>query len=168
MGRRKDCYTDAQKLQVMQIVCEKIANSDLPLADICAMAKDVLPGSSTIRWWCTQSADLLALYSRAMIHRADYLAEQVISLADNAVDHVKARNQIIARQWATARLNPAKYSDKLNIDLNATVTVQDDPASLKSALAMYHILQRLQGKAVASGEVIELPRLGLPNTPTEP
>ena len=159
MARRKDCYTENEKLQLVTVVCEKLASSDMSIDDICVMSKGILPAASTLRLWGIQNAELSSMFSRAMVQRADYLVEPLISIVDNDPDAAKARNRMQCRQWIAGKLNPAKYSDKLNIGLNATVTVQDDPASLKSALALYHILQSLQSKAASAGEVIELPTI---------
>ena len=152
-------YSESQKKQIVTIVCEKLSNSDITLAAICELGKGQLPHPSTIREWCRDSAELAAVYSRAMTARADYFVEQMLEIADTEADSHKARNRIQARQWVAGKLNPAKYSDKLNLDVSGSITVQDDPASLKSALAIYHILQSLQSKAASAGEVIELPKI---------
>jgi hypothetical protein len=158
MAATRTNYTDAEKTAIVGMVCIKIGSSDKSLEMICKEHKDVLPSAAVLRRWLIDSQDLSTVYARALLSKGSYLVEQIVEISDTEPDSQKARNRIDARKWAAAKLNP-KYNEKLNIDLTASVTVQDDPASLKASLAMYHILQRLQARSGEAGEVIELPRL---------
>lgn len=66
--------------------------------------------------------ELAVAYVRAQEMRADLLADEVLSIADNAeIDPQRARNMIDARRWRTKTLNPKVYGER--IDLNVTQTV---------------------------------------------
>jgi len=79
-----------------------------------------------------QDREAAIAYARAQEMRADLLADEVISIADNEEDAAKARNQITARQWLASKLNTKRYGDR--IDLNVTQTV-DIGATLAEARA---------------------------------
>lgn len=76
--------------------------------------------------------DLSAAYGRAMETRADYLAEQIIEIADTESDSSKARNQIDARKWFAAKVHPKQYGER--VDLNVTQSI-DISAALEEARA---------------------------------
>jgi hypothetical protein len=62
-------------------------------------------------------------YARAQSSRADLMADQVVDIADNEPDANKARNQMNARIWATGKMKPSVYGDKIQIDVNQTVSI---------------------------------------------
>lgn len=84
--------------------------------------------------WINQNEEWLNKYTRARETQADYLADQIIEIADdkkgdlimgefgesgNAANVQRSKLQVEARKWIAAKLKPKKYSEK--IDLNATV-----------------------------------------------
>lgn len=62
-------------------------------------------------------------YARAQDTRADLFAEEIVSIADTEPDHNKARNQMNARIWATSKLKPHVYGERLDINMNTTVDI---------------------------------------------
>ena len=71
-------------------------------------------------------------YGRAMEARADFLADQIIEIADNESDSSKARNQIDARKWFASKVHPKQYGER--IDMNVTQSL-DISAILNEARA---------------------------------
>jgi hypothetical protein len=65
--------------------------------------------------------DLANRYARARLARADMMADQVLEIADSDNDPAKVRNQILARQWHTAKAAPQVYGERLDLNLNQTV-----------------------------------------------
>lgn len=74
--------------------------------------------------------ELSGRYSRAQLYRAESLADEIIHISDTEQDYGKARNQIDARKWYASKIMPAKYGDR--IDVNVTQTV-DIGAALEAA-----------------------------------
>lgn len=71
-------------------------------------------------------------YARAVEIRADLLADEALTIADNENDAAKARNQIQVRQWLASKLYARRYGDR--IDLNVTQTL-DVTSTLAEARA---------------------------------
>lgn len=70
----------------------------------------------------SKERELSVQYIRAQEIRADIMADEVTSIADNPdIDPVRARNMIEARKWRTKTLNPKTYGER--IDLNVTQTI---------------------------------------------
>lgn len=66
--------------------------------------------------------ELALAYVRAQEIRADLLADEILTIADNeAKDPHHARNQINARQWIASKHHTRRYGDR--IDLNVTQTI---------------------------------------------
>lgn len=93
-------------------ICKRIANGD-SLKSICDEKK--YPTTDTIRKWLHDFPEFLANYARAREQQADYYADEMIELADEAKDVNKARLQIDVRKWKASKLQPKKYGDKLDI-----------------------------------------------------
>lgn len=84
--------------------------------------------------WINQNEEWLNKYTRARDIQADYLADQIIEIADDSAhDTIHTENgemenkewvnrsklRVEARKWIASKLKPKKYGEK--IDLNATV-----------------------------------------------
>ena len=68
--------------------------------------------------------DLEAAYDLARKARAEVLVDEVILIADNLeLNPIRARNQIDARKWYAAKMQPTKYGDRLDINVNQTVDI---------------------------------------------
>jgi hypothetical protein len=61
--------------------------------------------------------DLYRRYSIAMRYRAEFVADEVISIADTEVDNMRARVRVDARKWYASKLLPTKYGDRLALDV---------------------------------------------------
>jgi hypothetical protein len=59
------------------------------------------------------------MYARAREERADMIADEVITIADTDPDPQRARVRIDARKWWAAKVNPRKYADKAEVNVNA-------------------------------------------------
>lgn len=63
--------------------------------------------------------ELSSLYDSARKERADNLANDVVSIADNETNPHKARVRIEARRWLASKMNAAVYGDKIDIQVSA-------------------------------------------------
>lgn len=98
-----------------------------------------MPAYSTVTEWRQEDETFAANYARAREDQADYLAEEIISIADEAKDANLARLQVDARKWKAGKLKPKVYGERLQLDGDMKVTLTDD--QLESRLA------QLLGKA---------------------
>ena len=124
------------KAQVMQDVCVEMAKGR-SLKNICD-SDDDLPSRETIRAWIAADDAISAKYARAAELRADHLFDEMFDIADDStkdiqevelpdgrfIDKVdyeyiqRSKLRIDTRKWALSKMNPKKYSDKVDITTN--------------------------------------------------
>jgi hypothetical protein len=139
-GRRKRL----NKERCCYVILRRIATSNRSITKICK--KKYLPSPETFYCWLEADRTLAEHYAKARRQQIDYMAEQILELAENDNRNPLAvRNHIDANKWLCSKLRPEKYGDKL--DISGTVQVQhDDVTSLQTALALHHILQQIQAR----------------------
>jgi hypothetical protein len=76
-----------------------------------------------------------ALYDKAQIYKAHGLVDDTIDIADNEIDHVRARNKIATRQWFAAKIYPSRYSDRIDINLK-TIDITQTLLDAQARVAM--------------------------------
>ena len=127
-GGRPSIYSEALAIEI----CSVIAESDRGIDDICAERKD-FPGARTVRTWIVENTEFQQLYACAKGLQADFIAHQILPLADQCRKGTKrvtkgngdveetegdmverCRLQIDARKWLAAKLAPKKYGDKID------------------------------------------------------
>lgn len=104
-------------------ICERIGNGE-SLRSICQ--DDYMPTTTTVYRWLQDHPDFRDQYADARARQADFYADQIVTLADTAEDHNKARLQIDARKWVAAKLLPKKYGEKVT----QTVEGGDKPVQI--------------------------------------
>ena len=123
-------------------ILERIADGEA-LAAICR--EDGMPHISTVFDWLSAEPDFADKYARAREQQADKLADEIVSIADEAVVLAKtdesgavelaldsvavARNRlrIDARKWVASKLKPKKYGDKIEHEHGGKVTIMAAP-----------------------------------------
>ncbi len=111
--------------EIADLICERIADG-ASLRKICE-EDDTLPSMRTIMRWLAKDEheEFRRLYAQAQDERADVYFEETLEISDKvAKDHnavAKARLQVDTRKWVCARMNPKKYSDRINIDTSVKV-----------------------------------------------
>lgn len=67
--------------------------------------------------WIAQNDTFRNQYAQACEERADYLAEEALSIADDdATDHGKVqrdRLRVDTRKWFVSKIHPKKYSERI-------------------------------------------------------
>src|SRR4051812_33839043 len=63
------------------LICQRIANTPRGLAKICESAD--MPSTATIYRWLREHDEFGYLYEEAKLIQADYLADEIIALADD-------------------------------------------------------------------------------------
>lgn len=88
------------------------------VASVCT--DDDMPHRATIYEWLAQNPDFSDRYARASEQRADHYFDEMLDIADRALPEEvqKAKLQIDTRKWVLSRMNPKKYSDKVQEERN--------------------------------------------------
>ena len=95
------------------------------------------------------------LYTRAQEAQAEFLAEEIVPIADNElIDPNRARNMISVRQWRASKLRPGKFGEKLEVQVKAEASIT---AALDAATARSSAIGRPEN--IVEAEVIETPTL---------
>ena len=127
-GGRPTKYTKELGIEI----CHAVANSSNGLLVICEQHPE-FPSARTIREWIFQDPEFSLLYEKAKQEQADYLADEIVAIADTPLigevirqtkdgtfaetgDNVqRSRLKIDARKWVAAKLKPKKYGDKVDV-----------------------------------------------------
>lgn len=122
--------------EIADLICDLISNSNKSLATVCKDERIKL-NPSTIYNWLNNNKAFLDKYACAKDCQADFLAEEIIEIADdNSSDIIitsnsegdtierenhefisRSRVRIDARKWVASKLKPKKYGDKLDVGL---------------------------------------------------
>lgn len=108
--------------------------------------KNVKISSSTFWGWIDDDEVKAKQYARACEERADYLADQILEIADSSEGDLyvddngdtkidgntvqRARTQIDARKWLLSKLNPKKYGDKVDVTSGGD-KIQSAPTAIR-------------------------------------
>lgn len=65
--------------------------------------------------------DRQKVYAQAQCARSELCVEEILDIADHEADPIRARNMIDARRWYASKMQPHKYGDKIDLNVNATV-----------------------------------------------
>lgn len=141
-------------------ICETIACSSKSLKTIC---KELNISPASVLNWLRKDNDFLAQYARAKQDQADFLAEEIIEIADDGSNDLmtivkgdetyemenkevvnRSKLRVEARKWIAAKLKPKKYGDKL--DLTSAGEKLEKPDTSRLTVAELTALARLQDK----------------------
>ncbi len=118
-------------------VCELVATGS-SLVTVC---ETLGIGYRTVYQWLEANTEFAQRYARACEARADYIADEIIAIADDGSrdykagedgvalvnhDHIaRSRLRVDARKWAASKLAPKKYGDKIQAEVFAKITLLD-------------------------------------------
>lgn len=134
-------------LELAEQICEKIATSDKGLRSICKELD--ISTMTVIRWLQNPAYESFCLqYARARARQADYLAEQILEIADetdkdsyvddkgnthmNSEFVARSRLRIDARKWVASKLAPKKYGDKIDLTSGGERIIMPDFSKLST------------------------------------
>lgn len=132
-------------------ICEQIATSSKSMKRICEELN--LP-IRTVLGWLQDIEEFQQLYARAKEQQADFLAEEMLEIADDGSNDFmtitkgsesynvedkewtsRSKLRVEARKWIASKLKPKKYGDKVeltgglnNTNINAEVTPEEAKA----------------------------------------
>jgi hypothetical protein len=136
-------YTEEKAL----LICERLADGE-SLKSICE--DESMPSKSTVFKWLSENATFSDMYARARETQADALFDDILSIADDARNDWMEKNfgeetrwvengeairrsqlRIDARKWMAGKLRPKKYGEKLDINLDGSVSfaISSEPVS---------------------------------------
>lgn len=118
--------------ELAEKICELTAESDKSLKTICI---ELGISISNVRKWLKDAdkKEFADEYARAKEEQADFLAEQILEIADDSSEDEqinpktgeitinqefvqRSKLRIDARKWVAAKLKPKKYGEKTSID----------------------------------------------------
>lgn len=120
-------------------ICSLISTTSKSMRTICGEVGIVM---QTFLNWLSSNEDFLAQYTRAKEQQADFLAEEILDIADNSDNDTievkrngiktvventewvnRSKLRVEARKWVAAKLKPKKYGDRIDINQN----IQEQP-----------------------------------------
>jgi hypothetical protein len=108
---RPTIYTQA----IADEICERLAHGE-------TLRKMVLdehmPASSAIYRWLDSNESFKEQYAQARVRQADYYAEMIIDESFGAHDASIGRLRMDALKWASSKIAPKKYGDKIELESN--------------------------------------------------
>ncbi len=103
---------------LVDTICEQIAMGR-SLVKICG---ELDLSYSQVMVWLQKYTDFAERYARARQDQADWYADEIISVIDNAKSDrneiERAKIKIEALKWVASKLKPKKYGDKLDLTSN--------------------------------------------------
>ena len=134
-------YTEA----VADDICERIARGK-SLINICS---ELNLSYSQVMVWLKKYTDFTDKYAHAREAQADWYADEIISVIDNAKSDrneiERAKVKIEALKWVASKLKPKKYGDKLDLTSNGDIM----PVPIYGGLSVKpHERKTLEGEVV--------------------
>jgi hypothetical protein len=103
--------------QLIDEICERIALGET-LRSICL--DNHMPARIQILRWLKKYPDFRSQYAQARLDQADTFAEEIIDIGRTAGDAQLGRLQMDALKWASSKIAPKKYGDKVEHEVNGT------------------------------------------------
>lgn len=110
-------------------ICERVACGQT-IREICSA--DDMPAMSTVFKWLNKNPEFAEQYARAKEAQADFLAEEMLEIADDGTNDwmerqggaspgwmvngeavQRSRLRVDARKWLMAKMAPKKYGDRI-------------------------------------------------------
>lgn len=95
---------------IVSVVCGCLAQGK-PLVQI--LTAEGMPEYATFMRWLAEDESIRDSYTRARESSADFLADEIVHIADNEPDPQVARVRIDARKWVAGKMKPKKYGDRV-------------------------------------------------------
>ncbi len=144
-GGRPVEWTPERKAAIQEYILEQLAIGR-SLVSICK--EPGTPSYVLVSTWRNEDEEFFKKYLRAREDQADYIADEISDIADNATDANLARLQIDARKWKAGKLKPKVYGDRINIDADVNLTVSDEQVESRVA----HLLRKAGTSGSPGGE----------------
>ena len=123
-------YSKEQIEKTFTEICRQIAEEGLSLRAV--LRSEDMPNSETFYKWLDADEKKSKQYTRATTSRAEEIFEDILVIADDQENDVykdadgvdqtnhnvinRAKIRIDSRKWMLGKMNPKKYSDKIQVD----------------------------------------------------
>jgi hypothetical protein len=135
--------------EIADKICEELSTSSKSLRTICK--QEGMPSVRTVLNWLSEAEktdatedyrQFLHQYARAREAQADFLAEEIIEIADDGSNDLmtitkgdasyeienkevtnRSKLRVDARKWIASKLKPKKYGDKVDLAHTGVLTV---------------------------------------------
>jgi hypothetical protein len=127
-------YSKKEIESIFETICDKIENEGLPISRI--LNQENMPSYSTFYIWLNDDETKSKRYARATEVRAEKIFDEILDISDSQEGDVyidkdgkecinhniinRARLRVDARKWILSKMNPKKFSDKSQQDINIT------------------------------------------------
>lgn len=108
---------------IIRDICYRTSSSNKSLVNILKQEQH-FPDYTTFYKWLENDKNLAEYYARAKADQSDFLVDEALDIADNAKDYNKARLQVDTRKWIASKLKAKKYGDKIQADVDTSLTVK--------------------------------------------
>ncbi len=109
--------------ETAEAICEAIACGKSLYR---VLSRPGMPSYAAVCVWLKEDPEFQEQYARAREAQADFLADEIIEIADRKGDVQRARVRIEARMWYAGKLQPKKYGPKADgTTVNVGVCVGD-------------------------------------------
>ena len=126
-------YTEKQKQELINTICEEMAKG----RSLRSVLRDKgMPGRTAFYKWIDGNKEREGQYVCARDDRAETIFEDILDIADSQEGDVitledgkevtnhdfiqRARLRIDSRKWILSKMQPKKYGDKLDLEVNNT------------------------------------------------
>jgi hypothetical protein len=160
----KSKYTE----KLAEAICKAIATSSKSLKTIC---KENSIHVATVLRWLEEKPSFRDRYARAKEQQADYLAEEIIEIADDDKDDLlgvddygnrlenkefvnRSKLRVDARKWVASKLKPKKYADRVDVTSGGEKLPAPDYSRLSSedVAALAAMKMKLDGSSDQTAE----------------
>lgn len=151
---RPSLYTN----ELAEDICMQIATSSKSMKTICSELKISV---ATVITWLSEGhrnyiSEFAKQYARAKELQADYLAEELMEIADDSGDDLltideygnrvenrefvnRSKLRVDARKWIASKLKPKRYGDKIDVttdgeSVNTTIDLSKVPTDIIKSL----------------------------------
>jgi len=123
-------YSKKQIEKIFNEVCDLISEKGMSLRSVLLL--DSMPSSRTFFKWLDEDDLKVKQYACACVDRSDMIFEDILNISDaydkdvlkdkdgnEVVNHnviQRDRLRVDSRKWMLGKMNPKKYSDKIQID----------------------------------------------------
>lgn len=127
------------------VICTRIAKGE-SLRKIC---NDGVASIWTVLGWLDKNPEFAQQYARARELQADYYADEICEIADDAAGEVDpiavqaAKLRVDARKWVASKLRPKRYGDRIEVESKSEVLVKDEREALRDK-----VLAAVEGQVV--------------------
>lgn len=123
-------YSQKEREDIINRICKHISEEKKSLRS--ALLLDNMPDKNQFYKWIRDNESFREQYAYACEERADAVFEEILEISDDntdctlidengntRIDHAAVqlkRLQVDSRKWMLSKMNPKKYSDKIQVD----------------------------------------------------